>query len=93
MSALGCVKDYYSTISYHFTINLDSNGIKWGPSPFRLKDRWLKVTGFQERIKDWWNGMMVEGKVSYRVAKKLWVVKEEIKKWCNEEGRSESTIT
>lgn len=37
--------------------------------------------------------MMVEGKVSYRVAKKLWVVKEEIKKWCNEEGRSESTIT
>lgn len=65
-------KNFVVYYSDHFPISLGSDGIKWGLSPFRFKDKWSKV--------HWWNRVRVEGNASYRVDRNLGVVKAEIKK-------------
>jgi len=45
---------------------------------------WLEVEGFCDLVKRWWEEAQVEGYASCVVARKVKLVKEEIKKW-NEE--------
>ena len=42
---------------------------------------WLKVEGFKDLIRSWWQGMSVRGRASYKLATKLKVIKQNLKTW------------
>ena len=52
-----------------------------GKVPFKFENMWLKVEGFSNLIKKWWEEDEVEGFASFVLARKLKVVKDELKKW------------
>lgn len=71
-------------ISDHFPIMLKGGGLRRGPSPFRFENMWLKVDGFKDLLREWWQGTVVRGKASFRLASKLKVMKQKIKEWNRE---------
>ena len=71
-------------LSYHFPICLENGLLQKGRIPFKFENMWLKVKGFRDLIKRWWEEARVEGYASFVVAKKLKVIKAEIKKWNRE---------
>ena len=52
-----------------------------GPSPFRFENMWLKVDGFKELLREWWQGGARGGRASFRMAAKMKEMKEKIKVW------------
>ncbi|RVW14448.1 putative mitochondrial protein [Vitis vinifera] len=44
-------------ISNHFPITIEGGGKRRGPSPFRFENMWLKVEGFKDLLRSWWQGM------------------------------------
>ncbi|RVX16394.1 LINE-1 reverse transcriptase-like [Vitis vinifera] len=68
----------------HFPIMLKGGGLRRGPSPFRFENMWLKVDGFKDLLREWWQGTVVRGKASFRLASKLKVLKQKIKEWNRE---------
>ena len=52
-----------------------------GPSPFRFENMWLKVDGFKELLREWWQGGARVGRASFRMAAKMKEMKEKIKVW------------
>ena len=52
-----------------------------GPSPFRFENMWLKVDGFKDLLRDWWQEGVRGGRASFRMAAKMKVLKEKIKAW------------
>ena len=71
-------------ISDHFLIIIEGGGIRRGPSPFRFENMWLKVEGFKDLLRSWWQVMSVSGRASYRLATKLKVIKQKLKVWNRE---------
>ncbi|RVW31856.1 hypothetical protein CK203_099023 [Vitis vinifera] len=67
--------------SDHFPILLKGGGISRGPSPFRFENMWLKVDGFKELLREWWQGGERVGRASFRMAAKMKEMKEKIKVW------------
>ena len=65
----------------HFPILLEGGGLRRGPSPFRFENMWLKVEGFKELLKAWWEGDSFNGSASFILAEKLKVVKSKLKEW------------
>ncbi|XP_034673420.1 uncharacterized protein LOC117904775 [Vitis riparia] len=45
---------------------------------------WLKVEGFKDLIRSWWQGMLVRGRASYKLATKPKVIKQNLKIWNRE---------
>ncbi|RVW54091.1 hypothetical protein CK203_080433 [Vitis vinifera] len=41
-------------VSDHWPILLDCGGMRIGKSPFRFENMWLRVEGFMDKFKDWW---------------------------------------
>lgn len=72
-------------ISDYFPICLASDGIFWGHIPFRFDNKWLKVEGFRSMVENRWKDMLVVGNASFRIAKKLVILKAKIKKRMREE--------
>ena len=70
--------------SDHFPVLLEGGGLRRGPSPFRFENMWLKVEGFKDLIRCWWQGMVVRGSPSYRLAVKLKELKQNLKIWNRE---------
>ncbi|RVW77204.1 hypothetical protein CK203_043344 [Vitis vinifera] len=56
-------------------------GMSQGPSPFRFENMWLKVDGFKDLLRDWWQEGVRGGRASFRIAAKMKVMKEKIKAW------------
>ncbi|RVW27006.1 putative ribonuclease H protein [Vitis vinifera] len=56
--------------SDHFPIMLKGGGLRRGPSPFRFENMWLKVDGFKDLLREWWQGTVVRGR-PFRLASKL----------------------
>ncbi|RVW36854.1 LINE-1 reverse transcriptase-like [Vitis vinifera] len=46
-------------------------GLRRGPSPFRFENMWLKVEGFKDLLRSWWQGIVVRDSASFRLATKL----------------------
>ena len=50
-------------------------GVRSGPTPFRFENVWLKADSFQDLLKIWWQGMSVQGSLSFILTKKLKKIK------------------
>lgn len=62
-------------------------------SPFRFENMWLQATDFGDKVAGWWINYDVEGRPSFRLAKKLKMLKDDIKVWNKEVfGREEVKI-
>nr|XP_016483106.1 PREDICTED: uncharacterized protein LOC107803833 [Nicotiana tabacum] len=62
-------------------------------APFRFENMWLKVPGFGHNVKEWWTSYGVSGSHSYRLSKKLKLLKGDILRWNKEVfGRVEVKI-
>ena len=70
--------------SDHFPILLMGGGLRKGPSPFRFENMWLKVDGFKDLLRGWWQGSEVRGRASFRLATKMKELKQKIKVWNRE---------
>ena len=42
---------------------------------------WLKIEGFKDLVRSWWNGYFVEGYSSHCIVEKLKTLKKDLKKW------------
>ncbi|KAJ9689585.1 hypothetical protein PVL29_014989 [Vitis rotundifolia] len=73
-------------ISDHSPILLDCGGMRTGKSPFRFENMWLRVEGFMDKFKEWWQTYIYRGSPSYVLAKKLQALKYDLKKWNKELG-------
>ena len=45
---------------------------------------WLKVEGFKELVRSWWQGIEVRGSGSYKLATKMKEIKQKLKVWNRE---------
>eukprot|EP00261_Vitis_vinifera_P032749 XP_019073992.1 PREDICTED: uncharacterized protein LOC109122143 [Vitis vinifera] len=72
-SALPCL------FSDHSPIILEAGGFSSGKSPFRFENMWLKIDGFKDPVRSWWNGYSVEGYSSHCIAEKLKALKKDLK--------------
>ena len=45
---------------------------------------WLKVEGFKDIVRTWWQGIEVRGSASYRLAVKMKEIKKKLKVWNKE---------
>ena len=68
-------------VSDHFPILLNGGGLRRGPSPFRFENMWLKVEGFKDLLKLWWEGDNFCGSSSFILAAKLKALKSKLKEW------------
>ncbi|RVW16572.1 hypothetical protein CK203_069385 [Vitis vinifera] len=50
----------------------------------QFENLWLKVEGFKDLMRSWWQGMSVSGRASYKLATKLKVIKQNLKSWNKE---------
>ena len=71
-------------VSDHCQILLDCGGMRIGKNPFRFENMWLRVEGFMDKIKDWWQSYNFRGKPSFVLAKKLQALKYNLKRWNKE---------
>ena len=71
-------------VSDHFSIFLDGGGMRLGLTPFRFENMWLKVEGFKELLKSWWQNLNFCGTHSYILEAKLKALKGLLKSWKNE---------
>ena len=68
-------------VSDHCPILLDSEGIRFGSSPFRFEIMWLKFEGFKDLLRNWWQGLHFVGSFSFVLASKLKALKGILKVW------------
>ena len=68
-------------MSDHFSILLDGGGLRRGPFPFRFENMWLKVEGFKDLLKSWWEGDNFSGSSGFILAAKLKALKSKLKEW------------
>ncbi|RVX09662.1 F-box protein [Vitis vinifera] len=71
-------------ISDHNPIVLQAGGFSSGKSPFWFENMWLKIDGFQDLVRSWWNGYSVDGSSSHCIAEKLKALKKDLKNWNKE---------
>ena len=64
-----------------FSSLLEGGGLRRGLSPFRFENMWLKIERFKDLIRCWWQGMVVRGSASYRLATTLKEIKQNLKIW------------
>ena len=52
-----------------------------GPIPFRFENMWLKVEGFKDMMRLWWQNLNFKGSFSFVLAEKLKALKGILKIW------------
>ncbi|KAH7856525.1 hypothetical protein Vadar_002478 [Vaccinium darrowii] len=71
-------------VSDHTPILLDGGGIRHGRTPFGFENMWLLTEGFTERVGEWWKNYSVVGKPSFILAKRLNLLKKDLRIWNSE---------
>ena len=72
-------------ISDHCPLLVEAGGVGKGRCAFKFENMWLKVEGFVEKVKHWWEGYSFLGSPSFVLAQKLKALKKDLKKWNKEE--------
>ncbi|RVW99862.1 Transposon TX1 uncharacterized 149 kDa protein [Vitis vinifera] len=67
--------------SDHSPICLETNPLKWGPTPFRFENMWLLHPEFKEKFRVWWQECTGEGWEGHKFMRKLKFVKSKLKEW------------
>ncbi|RVX05721.1 Transposon TX1 uncharacterized 149 kDa protein [Vitis vinifera] len=67
--------------SDHSPICLETNPLKWGPTPFRFENMWLLHPEFKEKFRVWWQECTGEGWEGHKFMRKLKFVKLKLKEW------------
>ncbi|KAE8645642.1 hypothetical protein Csa_020231 [Cucumis sativus] len=67
--------------SDHFSITLESNSLKWGPSPFRFTNTFLKEVSFKQNFEHWWTNTAQAGHPGYSFMRRLKQLSQTIKSW------------
>ncbi|RVW87592.1 putative ribonuclease H protein [Vitis vinifera] len=57
--------------SDHSPIGLETNPLKWGPTPFRFENMWLLHPEFKEKFRVWWQECTGEGWEGHKFMRKL----------------------
>nr|XP_016510137.1 PREDICTED: uncharacterized protein LOC107827506 [Nicotiana tabacum] len=70
--------------SDHLPILLDGCRGRGVRAPFRFENMWLKVPRFGDKVKEWWISYGVTGTPSFRLSKKLKLLKGDIIRWNKE---------
>ena len=65
----------------HCPILVEAGGLVRGKSPFKFENMWLKVKGFVDRVRGWWNSYHFVGSPSYVLACKFKALKKDLKHW------------
>ena len=60
---------------------LKAGGMARGKSPFKFENMWLKVEGFVDQVRCWWNSYHFVGSPSYVLACKFKALKKDLKCW------------
>ena len=68
-------------VSDHCPIMLDRGGVRKGQSPFKFENMWLRVEGFMDKVKEWWQSYNYRRNPSFVIAKKLQALKYDLKMW------------
>ena len=68
-------------MSDNFLVLLDGGGLRRGPSPFIFENMWLKVEGFKDLLKLWWERDNFSGSSSFILVAKLKAFKSKLKEW------------
>ena len=76
--------------SDHFPLVLDTNPVKWGPSPFRFENVWFIHKEFLGNAKKWWAECENRGWEGFKFMKKLEFLKHKLKTWNKEVFRDVS---
>ena len=64
---------------------LEAGVVRRGRSAFKFENMWLKVEGFVDRVKQWWDRYSFAGSPSFILTQKLKALKADLKKWNREE--------
>ncbi|RVW52742.1 hypothetical protein CK203_091169 [Vitis vinifera] len=72
-----------SLVSDHSPIVLEA-GVSLQAKAPSFENMWLKIDGFKDLVRSWWNGYSVEGYSSHCIAEKLKALKKDLKKWNKE---------
>ncbi|KAL4179150.1 hypothetical protein AMTRI_Chr13g118600 [Amborella trichopoda] len=65
----------------HVPLMLNVVGMKFGPSPFRMKRNWLSDKSFIKLVEEFWQNTKIESWVGHQFTTKLKTLKNEICKW------------
>ncbi len=68
-------------ISNHHPLLVEAGGMAYGKSSFKFENIWLKVEGFVDKVNSRWFGCEFFGTLSFILASKLKVLKEDLKHW------------
>ena len=71
-------------VSDHSPIVLEAGDFSSGKTPFRFENMWLKIDGFKDLVRSWWNGYSIEGYNSHCIVEKLKALKKDLKNWNKE---------
>ena len=74
-------RPFLCVVSNHGPILVEVGGMLRGKSPFKFENMWLKVEGFMDRVRCWWNSYHFVGSPSYVLACKLKALKKDLKCW------------
>ena len=64
----------------HFPVLLEFGSIQ-KRRPFRFENLWLKVEGFVDRVRLWWESYSIDGTPNFVFATKLKALKADLKNW------------
>ena len=68
-------------LSNHCPLLVEVGGMSRGKSPFKFENMWLKVEGFADRVRQWWNSYHFVGPPSFVLACKLKALDGDLKHW------------
>ena len=68
-------------ISNHCLLLVEAGGMLRGKTSFKFENIWLKMEGFVDLMRGWWNGYHFVGSPSYVLACKLKALKGDLKHW------------
>ena len=66
-------------ISDHCPLLVEAGGMSRGKTSFKFENMWLKVEGFMDLVRGWWNGYHFVGSPSFVPACKLKALKRDLK--------------